>query len=269
MMSRTLGVCSWSLKPLNPRELVSSCKKCEIDAIQLALLPLIHDSDWCDCVQILQDSGITILSGMFEASGEDYSTLETIAQTGGLRQDETWPSTKENAKRVADLAAELEIPLVTFHAGFFPEIQDEEWDKMFVRLALLSNIFSGTFLGLETGQEEASSVRRMLECSTDYGNLVVNFDPANMILYGKGDPIKGIRMLAPRVKQVHIKDAKKTEISGTWGTETPMGDGDVPWKEFLQCVPEDVNLVIEREGGDTRIDDVKRAKAMLEQLGVC
>ena len=270
MTSRCLGVCSWSLKPQNPVELVLACKECGIDAIQLALLPLIQDSAWVECIEYVQESGITVLSGMLEASGEDYTSLETIALTGGLRQDAMWPSTEENAKRVAEVAASMQLPLVTFHAGFIPEEACAERTTMLARLQTLVNIFgrSGIQLGLETGQECAENVVGVLEELSE-PKLGVNYDPANMILYGKGDPIEAIKILQPWVQQVHIKDAKETELVGTWGTETPAGEGDVPWEVFLQLVPEDVNIVIEREGGDSRIEDIQQAKRMLQELHAC
>ncbi len=207
---------------------------------------------------------------MLEASGEDYTSLETISQTGGLRRDEVWESTLDNAKRVGDIAAEIGLPLLTFHAGFIPDEQGDERKKMLDRLQVLSDIFEdrGLLLGLETGQECASNVVSVLE-ELSHPYLGVNYDPANMILYGKGDPIEAIKMLAPWVQQVHVKDAKQTEVLGTWGTETVVGDGDVPWKEFLECVPDCVNLVVEREGGENRIEDVLKAKQMLEDLGAC
>lgn len=270
MSSRCLGVCSWSLKPQNPMELVSACKDCGIDAIQLALLPLIEDSTWSECWKFLRDSGIVVLSGMLEASGEDYSTLETIANTGGLRQDAMWPSTEYNAKRVADIAMQMQLPLVTFHAGFIPEEDCDERTKMLGRLRRLSDIFGskGIMLGLETGQERAENVVRVLE-ELSLPQLGVNFDPANMILYGKGNPIEAIKTLKPWVQQVHIKDAKATKQLGTWGTEVPSGEGDVPWEEFLTLVPEEVDLIIEREGGNSRIHDIQQAKQLLESFSEC
>jgi sugar phosphate isomerase/epimerase len=207
---------------------------------------------------------------MFEAFGEDYTSLETIAKTGGLRRDEMWESTLENAKRVGDVAAQMEISLVTFHAGFIPEEQCGERIKMLDRLRELTEEFAnrGLQLGLETGQERANNVTTVLE-ELSQPSLGVNFDPANMILYGKGDPIEAMQMLIPWVKQVHIKDAQQTDVAGTWGTEVVSGKGDVNWNAFLKLVPEECNLVIERECGENRIDDIKRAKAMLEELGAC
>jgi sugar phosphate isomerase/epimerase len=207
---------------------------------------------------------------MLEATGEDYSTLETIAKTGGLRQDTTWSSTEENARQVAVLAAEMQLPLVTFHAGFIPEDDCAERTKMLNRLQILADIFgsSGLKLGLETGQERAENVVSVLE-ELSLSQLGVNYDPANMILYGKGDPIDAMTILNPWVQQVHIKDAKETEQPDTWGTEMPTGDGDVPWEAFLKLVPEEVHLVIEREGGENRIHDIKQAKKMLKGYKAC
>ncbi len=238
--------------------------------MQLALLPLIHDSSWANCGVLLQESGIIVLSGMLEASGEDYTSLDTIARTGGLRQDSMWASTEANARRAAEIAQQMELPLVTFHAGFIPENECEERIKMLKRLMVLTEIFAkhGVLLGLETGQECASNVVSVLE-ELSHPSLGVNYDPANMILYGKGDPVEAIKTLSPWVQQVHIKDAKAADVSGTWGTEMPAGDGEVPWKEFLHCVPDGVNLVIEREGGENRIHDVQQAKAMLKELAAC
>jgi sugar phosphate isomerase/epimerase len=218
----------------------------------------------------LHDADVKVISGMLEASGEDYTTLESIAKTGGLRKDEMWPSTIDNAKRVADIAAEMGLPLVTFHAGFIPENACGERSKMLDRLHELTEEFANRalVLGLETGQERADNVVSVLE-EISHSKLGVNFDPANMILYGKGDPIEAIRTLQSWVKQVHIKDAKATDVVGTWGTEVVAGEGDVPWELFLQLVPSEVNVVIERECGDNRVDDIKRAKALLEELSAC
>ena len=94
----------------------------------------------------------------------------------------------------------------------------------------------------------------------------MNFDPANMILYGMGDPIEAIRLLAPRVVQVHAKDALPTETPGTWGLETPLGQGAVDWAEFMPEVlgiAPAVDVVIEREGGDDRSGDIEIARRFL------
>jgi sugar phosphate isomerase/epimerase len=90
-----------------------------------------------------------------------------------------------------------------------------------------------------------------------------------MILYGKGDPVEALQKLAPWVKQVHIKDAIASQTKGEWGTEVPVGEGQVDWSAFLKFVPEEINLAIEREIGENRVQDVKQAKQFLQGLEIC
>ena len=97
----------------------------------------------------------------------------------------------------------------------------------------------------------------------------VNFDPANMILYNKGNPVTAMQKLSPWIKQIHIKDAIFTDVEGEWGFEVPVGTGDVDWKSFLAAMPEDVDLVIEREAGEDRIRDIKTAIKILKANGIC
>ena len=73
-------------------------------------------------------------------------------------------------------------------------------------------------IGLETGQEVADTMAVFLK-KLDRANVGVNFDPANMILYDKGDPIAALNKLVPPDKQCHIKDAVRTKTPGTWGEE--------------------------------------------------
>ena len=78
----------------------------------------------------------------------------------------------------------------------------------------------------------------------------------------KGDPIEAVRILAPWIKHVHVKDAVKTSVPGEWGTEVPWGDGEVGCDRFIQALDEigyAGALAIEREGGESRGEDIKLA----------
>jgi sugar phosphate isomerase/epimerase len=91
----------------------------------------------------------------------------------------------------------------------------------------------------------------------------VNFDPANMILYDKGDPIDALKTLAPYLKQCHIKDANRTTQPGEWGEEVQTGTGQVDWKAFLSALDGlgyDGVFAIEREAGEQRVEDILAAK---------
>jgi L-ribulose-5-phosphate 3-epimerase len=261
-----LAVCSWSLQPTGPADLATKLADCGLNAVQLALDPLrTGEWDQAETVRTLADAGITVSSGMMVTKGEDYTTLDTIKVTGGVRPDETWPDNLAAAQANADLAQRLGIPLVTLHAGFLPhDPANPERARMLDRLAQIIDVFSqrDVRVAFETGQESADTLLGVLD---ELPGASVNFDPANMILYGMGDPVDSLRKLAPHVAQIHIKDANPTTTPGTWGSEEPAGTGAVDWDAFfgvyhsagLTC-----DLVIEREAGDARVPDVRTAAAL-------
>jgi L-ribulose-5-phosphate 3-epimerase len=121
---------------------------------------------------------------------------------------------------------------------------------------------------METGQESAGELRDFLE-KLRHPALGVNFDPANMILYGKGNPVDAVGVLGPWIKHVHIKDAIKTKTPGTWGSEVVWGAGEVDAGKFLNALKSagfTGALAVEREGGDNRLGDIKTAVTMLSQF---
>jgi sugar phosphate isomerase/epimerase len=99
----------------------------------------------------------------------------------------------------------------------------------------------------------------------------VNFDPANMILYDKGNPIEALRTLGPWIRQVHIKDAARTTTPGTWGDEVVAGMGEVDWPAFFAALKEigfAGDLCIEREAGMNRVEDIRTAREMVEKISI-
>ncbi|MCU0752994.1 MAG: sugar phosphate isomerase/epimerase [Akkermansiaceae bacterium] len=264
-----LAVCSWSLQAANPRELAAKLGSTGISRVQLALDPLRENpAVWRDAEAVLKQAGITIISGMFGCVGEDYSTLDTIRATGGIAPDETWEQNLENIRATVALATALGLKLVTFHAGFVPhDPADPGFAKMAGRLAAVAEIFAEAEMevGLETGQETAAGLAALLE-ALKKPEVVVNFDPANMLLYGKGDPIEAVRVLARWIRQVHVKDANPTAVPGTWGEEVAAGTGQVDWPAFFTTLA-DVgftgDIVIEREAGDQRVADIRTAREVV------
>ena len=125
----------------------------------------------------------------------------------------------------------------------------------------------GVGLTLETGQETADDLAKML---TNLPGVYVNFDPANMILYGKGDPVKAVKTLAPWIRHIHIKDAKYARIPGAWGEEVEWTKGEVNADAFIAALKEigyDGCLAVEREAGDDRPGDIARAVMDLHRRG--
>jgi sugar phosphate isomerase/epimerase len=208
---------------------------------------------------------------MVTTIGEDYSTMEAIRRTGGIVPDQTWKENWRNLQTNAALARSLGLRLVTFHAGFLPHDQnDPDFKKLLGRLREVADLFAEhrLELGLETGQETAEALGEFLE-TLDRPNVGVNFDPANMILYDKGDPIQAVGALGPWLKQCHIKDANRTTKPGAWGAEVPAGTGQVDWPGFFRKLAEvgfSGYLSIEREAGAQRLQDIQTAREFVEKV---
>ncbi|MDG2149648.1 MAG: sugar phosphate isomerase/epimerase [Planctomycetota bacterium] len=268
-----IGVCSWSLQPVSPKDLVQKLMSTGLPCVQLALAPL-RRGEWDveETEQRLSDEGLGVVSGMMSMAGEDYSTLDSIRITGGLRPDAHWKSNLVSAGECARLASRLKLDLISFHAGFLPhDRSDPEREVLLDRLRKVVDVFAeeGVHVALETGQETADTLLDVL-ADIDRPTAGVNFDPANMLLYGMGDPVLSLDRLARHVKQIHVKDAHRSAQPGSWGEEVPVGTGEVDWKAFFELVSErlpGVNLLIEREAGADRIGDVRTASALLGNHG--
>lgn len=267
-----LAVCSWSLQPSHPGELIDRLLDTGVRRVQLALDPLREGSpSWGDAVERMGAAGISVVSGMFGTLGEDYTTLETIKVTGGIVPDATWDANWRNIQATAELSKRLGLRLVTFHAGFLPhEETDPSFDRLMGRLRQVADLFAGAgiHLGLETGQETAETLDAFL-ARLARPNVGVNFDPANMLLYGKGDPIQALQRLGRWLKQVHIKDANQTKVPGTWGEEVVAGTGEVDWPAFfgtLATLGYAGDLCIEREAGTRRVADIRAAAEFIRTL---
>jgi len=269
------GICSWSTHPKDPADLAGRLKELGLKKIQLHLTPIYENPQvWGNVQDDLNKLGVTIVSGMFGTKGENYSTLDTIRETGGFVPDANFEANFHIAQKVAVVSGKLKLTKVSCHAGFIPpDVNDPMFAKLVDRISKVAKLFKndGITLLFETGQETADTLWTFLQHLDKAGapNTGVNFDPANMILYAKGDPIESLKKLLPRVQQVHIKDAVKTQTPGTWGKEVAIGDGEVDWKAFIKVLSDAKftgDLVIEREAGQDRVGDVKKAIERISAL---
>ena len=265
-----IGVCSWSW-----REPMTGVAK-EMDAagvkgIHLALGPFIAPderhgaAEGAETLKFVKDKIAKgewkLMCTMIGTVGEDYSTLETIRKTGGIVPDATWEANKKIVTAGARLTQELGCKYMSAHAGFLDESDPVALKKFVERVSWMRDEcrkYDVTLI-LESGQETAEDLAKFMKMVPGVG---INFDPANMILYAKGQPRDAVRKLAPWIRQVHIKDAVQTKTPGTWGDETPWGDGQVGGDAFLLELQKQGykgNYVVEREGGDDRKGDIKIA----------
>jgi len=272
-LAERVAVCSWSLEPKSLDELLQLLAQTGVKRTQIALDPIRTNEKggWKDVAQKCRDAGVTLVSGMFGTKGEDYTTLETIRRTGGVVPDATWDENWRNIQQDAELAQQLGLKLVTFHAGFLPhEGEKDAFEKVQGRLRQIADHFGarGIALGLETGQEKVETLVAFLK-ALSRKNVGVNFDAANIILYGSGDPAAAVKLLLPWVRQCHVKDAVRTKTPGTWGEEVPVGKGQVDWKTILKTLDAggfSGPLCIEREAGSARVADIRQAREQLERL---
>ena len=267
-----VAVCSWSLQAQGPAQLIELVRATGATAVQLALVPLIENPTvWGDTFAMLADAQIEVVSGMLETVGEDYSSLESIRLTGGVASDASWHATRARAQIVARLAGHARLGLVTFHAGFIPHDEtDSTRETVLERVREISALFAaqGVRIALETGQESAATLVDALRAMKD-ASIGVNFDPANMILYGMGDPVAAATLLAPYIVQAHIKDAQSATEAGAWGSEVRVGTGSVDWPAFLAALnqaPASIRLAIEREAGVERVADIRAARVVLDRV---
>ena len=271
-----IGVCSWSYqRPL--REVADEMAKIGVKGIDLALTPFVapdgrHGVE--EGEEALAFAKAQFASGawrlfatMISFPQEDYSTLDTIRKTGGVVPDDCWPRNREIAAAAAELSGTLGAPYMLFHAGFLDESNPAAYAAYVERVSFVRDACArvGVQLILESGQETAEDLARFLR---DVPGLYVNFDPANMILYGKGRPMEALETLVPWIRKIHVKDADATAVPGTWGTERPWGEGQVGGAAFVDALNGlgfTGNLTIEREGGDDRAGDIARAAARLRE----
>ncbi len=267
-----LAVCTWSLQPETPEALLAHLKTIGISKVQIALDPIRENpAIWGRYGDLCRESGISQVSGMMVTVGEDYSTMEAIKETGGVVPDSTWPENLANFKENILVAKDLGLKLVTFHAVEIPhEPSDPAFAKLMNRIRQIGELFAENEmdLGFETGQETAETLKDFLD-QLALPNVGVNFDPANMILYDKGDPIEALKVLAPYLKQCHIKDATRTIEVGQWGEEVQSGTGEVDWKDFFATLNQleyTGTFAIEREAGEQRVEDILAAKNYVSDL---
>lgn len=204
-------------------------------------------------VQRVGEMGIEITAVFGGFEGESYEDIPTTAATVGLVPPSTRAARLAEMKEISDYAKWIGCPVVALHIGYVPHDRDSQDYKDVVAATKDLCLYckaNGQSLHLETGQETAENLIHFID---DVGteNLFVNFDPANMILYGTGQPIEALVMLGSRVKSVHCKDATWSDKPGeTWGQEKPLGQGDVGMKKYLETLKEigyQGPLTVERE----------------------
>jgi sugar phosphate isomerase/epimerase len=208
-------------------------------------------------------------------NGESYADVPTVQQTVGFIPPATRDEREARTIELSDFAAALGVKSIACHIGFVPE--DEAHPDYVAVRAMVRRICdhaakNGQTFALETGQEPAVTLLHFLK-DCDRENLGINFDPANMILYGTGDPIEALDILKARVISVHAKDGDwpPADKKDALGTEMPLGQGSVGMERFVAKLKEigykgTINVEREIEDQEQRFAEMAMGIQLLEKL---
>ncbi len=172
----------------------------------------------------------------------------------------------------AQVAAGIGIQSITTHVGFIPEFPgDEDYYGALQALKAVAGTCAneGIEFWFETGQETPVTLLRMIQ---DIGgdNVGINLDPANLLMYGKGNPIDAVDVFGEYVRGMHAKDGEYPTDGANLGREKPLGEGRVNFPELMPKLKEKGfcgAVTIEREiAGPEQIADIKRAMKLLDPL---
>ena len=249
-----LGLVFWAER--DPETHLRELADFGLNACQLGVPPAMNCKDSAEpWKRAIAGKGVFVSSAVCSYAGEDYANLERVHQTVGFTAPGYAAERIERTKEVSAFAADLGLTALSCHIGFIPDDADSSLYSELLNIGReLCDLCAahGQDFVLETGQESAVTLLQFLD-KVERPNIKVNFDPANMILYGSGDPVQALQMLAQRVLSVHCKDGLSPKASGQLGKEVGLGNGEVDFPGFLQLL-KNINyqglLTIEREEPD-------------------
>ena len=270
-LSARLAVCSWSLQPTSPQDFIS-LKATGVRRVQLALDPIARvPALWGRTPALFDEAGIEDrLRHVRSPSARTTRRWRPSRSRAASRRTRRGRRTAEHPGTVP-IAEQLGCRCSrSTPASCRTTKATRPTTKLMQRLREVADIFGARriTLGLETGQETAPALLDLLE-KLDRPNVGVNFDPANMVLYDKGDPIDALSTLAPWIRQVHIKDGDPHESPGHVGRGSRRRHGRRGLARVLRGAREvgyTGDLCIEREAGTQRVADIAAAREIVEEI---
>jgi sugar phosphate isomerase/epimerase len=223
----------------------------------------------------LEAEQFTLVTAFGAFVGESYADIPTVQRTVGFIPSATRAEREARTLEISDFAAALGVSSIALHVGFVPE-DPADPDYVAVR-GMVRRVADyaaghGQNFALETGQEPAHVLLNFLR-DVARPSIRINFDPANMILYGTGDPIEALGVLGSHVISVHCKDGDwpPKDVPGALGTERPLGQGAVGVERFIAKLKQigyrgALNIEREVENQQERLRDIRMAVGLLERL---
>lgn len=222
--------------------------------------------------QRMAENGVRIAAYWAGYTGEIiWNNYDGPLTCGVVPRDQRERRIKE-LKLGADFAKMLNAPAIITHCGFIPETpRDSLYKETVDAIAEVAGYCHDLGLGFwfESGQETPVTLLRTIE-DINLPNLGVNLDTANLILYGRGNPVDALDVIGPYVRNLHVKDGLFPTNGKFLGKEVPFGQGKANFPEIvrkLRALEFTGEFTIEREiSGDQKIKDIKMAKEELERL---
>jgi L-ribulose-5-phosphate 3-epimerase len=222
--------------------------------------------------QALDRHGIEVTSLVVGGPGQEVWDFYQGPLTIGLVPRETRAARIAHIKKASDFAKKCGISAVQTHCGFIPENPNDPVYKETVTAIREVAAYckrNGQHFRYETGQETPITLVRAIQ-DVAMDNQGVNFDLANLILYGKANPLDALELLGPYVQGIHAKDGLWPTNPKELGVEVPIGGGKVDFPRIIARLKElgyRGAVTIEREtSGPQQVEDVRAAKAYLEKL---
>jgi len=222
--------------------------------------------------QALEKHQIEATSLVVGGPGKEVWDFYQGPLTIGLVPRETRAARIAHIKKASDFAKQCDIAAVQTHCGFIPENPNDPVYKE--TIGALREVVgycknNGQNFRYETGQETPLTLVRAIQ-DVGFDNQGVNFDLANLILYGKANPVDAIELLGPYVQGIHAKDGMWPTNPKELGQEVPIGKGKVDFPRIIERLKQ-LNyrgaVTIEREiSGPKQVEDVRDAKMYLEKL---
>lgn len=194
--------------------------------------------------------------------------------TLGLVPKEYRYARMEAIKKGANFAKEIGVIDIVTHVGFIPENPlTTEYMETVTTIKDIANYTKklDIYFNFETGQETPITLLRTIN-DVGLDNLGINLDPANLLMYGKANPVDAVDLYKNLIRSVHIKDGKYPTSGKELGEETPVGEGKVDFHNLLEKLKKynyNGPLIIEREisGPEQKKDILKAKEILLEILG--
>ena len=256
------------------RERFAALRDAGFDNCQLCCweVSILTDELAADVRLAMEEFGITVTAYWAGWSGPKAWNFTEGPTTLGIVPEQYRATRVAELKQGADFAAKIGVTDVITHAGFLPENPtDPLYPAVLAAMRELSDYMAakGQYFLLESGQETPVTLLRFItECPA--GNVGVNLDSANLILYGKANPVDALDVIGPYVRGVHAKDGLYPTNGMSLGREVKVGDGKVNFPAFVSRLKEvgyTGALTIEREiSGEQQKKDIAETKAYLEGL---